>query len=191
MVDAAIVDGTASLLAMNLGMQAAGLAPGGRGENVLDSGAPYYDVYRCADGRWIAVGAIEEKFFAQLCAKLGLDAGTLPDRADRANWPVLKDIFAARFAEREAAAWDALFAGTDCCVTLVKTADEAQRDPHLLARETFVSLDGVTQPAPAPRFSRSAPDAPRAAGTPNTAAEVLAGWLDADEIAALGGQQAV
>jgi alpha-methylacyl-CoA racemase len=185
-VDAAIVDGTASLLAMNLGMQAAGLASGGRGENVLDSGAPYYDVYRCADGRWIAVGAIEEKFFAQLCGRLGLDPASLPDRADRANWPALKDIFAARFAERDAAAWAALFAGTDCCVTLVHRADEAQTDPHLLARETFVSIDGVTQPAPAPRFSRSVPGTPRAAGTPNTAAEALAGWLGADEIAALG-----
>jgi crotonobetainyl-CoA:carnitine CoA-transferase CaiB-like acyl-CoA transferase len=177
-VDAAIVDGTASLLSSHLGMLAAGMLSGGRGENILDSGTPFYDVYQCADGRWISVGAIEAKFFAQLLTKLGLDAATLPARSNPDNWQVLKDRFAAKFRERPAEEWRRTFDGNDCCVTVVLSAEEAQQDPHLRERNTFISIDGVVQPAPAPRFSRSIPDNPRSPGASNTPAQALSGWLD-------------
>jgi crotonobetainyl-CoA:carnitine CoA-transferase CaiB-like acyl-CoA transferase len=177
-VDAAIVDGTASLLSSHLGMLAAGMLSGGRGENILDSGAPFYDVYQCADGRWISVGSIEVKFFEQLVAKLGLDPATLPARSNPNNWQALKDIFAAKFRERPAEEWRRTFDGSDCCVTVVLSAEEAQQDPHLRERGTFISIDGVVQPAPAPRFSRSIPDSPRSPGASNTPAQALSGWLD-------------
>lgn len=149
-VDAAIVDGTAAMLApFDSGLRSGGWLPE-RGSNVIDGGAPYYRTYRCADGRFVAVGAIEEPFYRQLVAGLGLT--DLPDRADRANWPALRDAFAAAFATADRDTWAARFADTDACLTPVLSAPEAADDPHLRARGL---LDGDGRRTGAPRFSRS------------------------------------
>lgn len=180
-VDAAIIDGTLSLLGGHIGMVAAGLAKGPRGTNVLDSGSPFYDVYACADGRWLAVGAIEDKFFAQLVSKAGLD----PEkslRQKRSDWPSLRRDLEAAFAAKSSDEWRANYEGSDCCATVVNSVEEAFADPHLDFRNAFIELDGVKQPAPAPRFSRSVPETPRAPGVSNTAREALSGWLASDEI---------
>ncbi len=152
-VDAAIVDGVASLLAMPLMLAAQGRWRDERGVNLLDGGAPFYDVYETADGKWMAVGALEPQFYAALLAGLGLTG--LPDRDDPRNWPRLRARLSARFRERTRDEWAAIFAGTDACVEPVLSMTEAAADPHLAARRTYVSRDGVTQPAPAPRFSRT------------------------------------
>jgi alpha-methylacyl-CoA racemase len=183
-VDAAIVDGALSLLSGQIGMIAAGLANGARGTNVLDSGSPFYDVYACADGRWLAVGAIEDKFFAPLASKAGLDLETAL-RQKRTDWPSLRSALKEAFSKKNAEDWRIMFDSTDCCATIVNSLEEAFADPHLAARKSFIELDGVTQPAPAPRFSRSVPDTPRAPSASNTADEALADWLDPEAFRSL------
>jgi alpha-methylacyl-CoA racemase len=122
--------------------------------NLLDTGAPFYDVYRCADGRFMAVGALEEQFYAALLAGLGLDGdGTLPPREDPRQWPALRDRFTAVFGSRTQAQWEEVFRGTDACVAPVLSLLEATQDPHNVEREVFVEVEGVVQPAVAPRFS--------------------------------------
>jgi alpha-methylacyl-CoA racemase len=122
--------------------------------NLLDTGAPFYDVYRCADGQFLAVGALEEQFYAALLDGLGLAGDpSLPDRADPSSWPVLRERFTALFASRTRAEWWAVFAGTDACVAPVWSLTEAAADPHNRARGVFTEVDGVVQPAVAPRFS--------------------------------------
>jgi alpha-methylacyl-CoA racemase len=153
-VDAAIVDGAAHLATMLLGMIAAGTWRERRGENLLDSGAPFYDVYATSDDRHMAVGAIEQQFYAALLEGLGL-TGAVPDRDDVSQWPRLRAVLASRFAERTQAEWTAVFDGTDACVSPVLTLDEAAQHPHMVERGTYVVRDGVLQPAPAPRFSRT------------------------------------
>jgi alpha-methylacyl-CoA racemase len=152
-IDAAIVDGVASLLAMPWMMAAQGRWRDERGVNLLDGGAPWYDVYQGADGGWLAVGALEPQFYAALLA--GLELTDVPDRDDPANWPHLRTTFTTRFRQRTRDQWVAVFAGTDACVEPVLSLDEARRDAHLVARETYVAPGGLTQPAPAPRFSRT------------------------------------
>ena len=152
-VDAAIVDGTATLTAMLHGLRAAGLWRTERGTNLLDTGAPFYDVYETADGGWMAVGALEPQFFAELCRVLELPDA--PAQFDQARWPDLRAQIAGRFAQRSRAEWTRRFAGTDACVAPVLSFEEAPHHPQLQARESYVERDGVTQPAPAPRFSRS------------------------------------
>ena len=153
-VDAAIVDGTAVLTTMIHGMLASGAWLDRRGANLLDTGAPFYDVYRCADGRFVAVGALEAQFYAALLEGLGLAGDeTLPPRDDPANWPVLRERFTDVFATRTRAEWWQVFQGTDACVAPVWSLVEATTDPHNVAREVFVEVDGVRQPAVAPRFS--------------------------------------
>ena len=171
-VDAAIVDGVAGLLAMLLGMTAAGQWRPERGTNLLDSGAPFYDVYACADGRYVAVGAIEERFYAALLAGLELVPADLPERADPANWPAIRRRFAERFAGRTRADWSETFAGTEACVTPVLTVAEAARRPD---QRAYVGRDGLLQPAPAPHFSRSTTRLPDPAPVPGRdTREVLA-----------------
>jgi alpha-methylacyl-CoA racemase len=148
-VDAAIVDGVAALTGMVLGLAAAGQWRPERGTNLLDTGAPCYDVYRCADGRYVAVGALEEPFYRALLAGLELDPAAVPDRTDPARWPDLREVLAARFATRTRDEWAAVFDGTDACVTPVLSLAEATRGPAYLTR------DGLTQPAPGPWFSRT------------------------------------
>src|SRR5580693_8600889 len=151
-VDTAIVDGVASLLAMPLMLMGQGRWRDERGVNLLDGGVPWYDVYETADGKWMAVGALEPRFYAALVSGLGLTG--LPDRSDPRNWPALRQLLAQRFKTRTREEWTTVFAGTDACVEPVLSLHEAAADPHLLARETYVTADGVTQPAPAPPFPR-------------------------------------
>jgi alpha-methylacyl-CoA racemase len=152
-VDAAIVDGTAHLSAMFASMLASGFAQERRAANLLDGGVPYYDLYETADGRHMSVGPLEPKFYAVLVEKLDLvDA---PDRDDPARWPVLRELLTRRFLERTQAEWTEVFDGTDACVAPVLPLTEAAEHPHLRSRGTYVDRDGVLQPAPAPRFSRT------------------------------------
>jgi alpha-methylacyl-CoA racemase len=148
------VDGTAHLSAMYASMLASGFAQERRAVNLLDGGAPFYDVYETADGRHMSVGALEPQFYALLLDLLGLPDA--PDRNDPAQWPALRDAFVARFKERTQAEWTEVFEGTDACVAPVLPLTEAAQHPHLRAREVYVDRDGVLQPAPAPRFSRTA-----------------------------------
>jgi alpha-methylacyl-CoA racemase len=153
-VDAAIVDGTAVLTTMIHGMLDAGVWRDRRGVNLLDTGAPFYDVYRCADGQFLAVGALEEQFYAALLNGLGLAGDeTLPDRTDPRQWPVLRERFTQAFASRTRAEWWAVFEGTDACVAPVWSLLEATTDPHNVERGVFVEVDGRVQPDVAPRFS--------------------------------------
>ncbi|MGV9846663.1 CaiB/BaiF CoA transferase family protein [Streptomyces fungicidicus] len=151
-VDAAIVDGTAHLSAMIHGMLAAGAWQDRRGANLLDGGCPYYGTYGTADGRHMAVGALEPRFYAEFLSLLGLEepAGA---HTDVTRWPELRERVAARFKERTRDAWAAVFDGTDACVAPVLSLGEAPHHPHLAARGTFTDHGGITQPAPAPRFS--------------------------------------
>ena len=165
-VDAAIVDGTALLSTMLHGMMAAGHWRDERGVNQLDGGVPWYDIYRTADARHLAVGALEPQFYAELVRLLGFaddrpenhepdDHSRLPSRDDPVHWPEIRRRFAERFASRTQAEWMTIFDGTDACVAPVLTMTDAPRHPQLAARDTFVTADGVVQPAPAPRFSVS------------------------------------
>jgi alpha-methylacyl-CoA racemase len=186
-IDAAIVDGVASLLAMPFMLMAQGLWRDERGVNLLDSGVPWYDVYETADGKWMAVGALEPQFYAALLAGLGLE--DLPDRGDPRNWPELRARLAARFAERTRDEWAGVFAGSDACTEPVLSLTEAAADPHLVARDTYVTGEGATQPAPAPRFSRTPgrlSQPPPAPGEHTTQALTEWGLPDAQELVACG-----
>ncbi|MGO4714632.1 CaiB/BaiF CoA transferase family protein [Bradyrhizobium sp. 2TAF24] len=186
-VDAAMIDGAATLMTSIYGMMGAGLHSEQRGTNILDSGAPYYDVYGCADGEYISIAPIEDKFCAELLARLGLDASTFPDVRDRANWPAARTILTETFARKSRAEWCALLEGTDVCFAPVLSAAEAPHHPHVRARGTFVEIDGAVQPAPGPRFSRTPPALPRSARqSQGDTAELLQRWAIAPErVAAL------
>ncbi|MDO0924793.1 CaiB/BaiF CoA-transferase family protein [Streptomyces sp. TG1A-8] len=152
-VDAAVVDGTAHLSAMIHGMLAAGGWQDRRGANLLDGGCPYYGTYGTADGRYMAVGALEERFYEEFLRLLGLDDPAGAARTDPARWGELRERVAARFRSRTRAHWTAVFDGSDACVAPVLSLGEAPHHPHLAARGTFTDHAGITQPAPAPRFS--------------------------------------
>ena len=153
-VDAAIVDGAASLTTLMHGMMAAGQWRDQRGVNLLDTGVPWYDVYQTSDGQWMAAGPLEPKFFAEFMTLLGLEPRET-ERADPRAWPTLRERIAAAFATRSRAEWTEIFEGTDACVAPVLSLTEAADHPHLAARGTFTEVAGVRQPAPAPRFSRT------------------------------------
>jgi alpha-methylacyl-CoA racemase len=160
-VDAAMIDGAATLMAPLFGAAAAG-AWGPRGTNMLDSGAPWYDCYETADGEWMAVGAIEPQFYVDLLDGLGLADEIDPAaQHDQTTWPALRARLVERFSEHTRAEWDGVFRDRDACVAPVLSMTEAPHDPHNQQRGTFVEVDGVAQPAPAPRFSRSRADPPR------------------------------
>lgn len=186
-VDGAIVDGVASLLTMAHGLRQAGQHQPERGTNLLDGGAPFYDVYETSDGQFVSVGAIEPKFFDVLCRGMGLDPAALPDQYDKARWPELRAILAARFRERTRSAWCGLLEGTDACFAPVLDMEEAASHPHNAARAGLVSVDDTLQPAPAPRFSRTPGAISRTpSGLGTHSREVLADWGVADaEIARL------
>ncbi|MGX9389467.1 CaiB/BaiF CoA transferase family protein [Nitrobacteraceae bacterium UC4446_H13] len=160
-VDAAMVDGAATLMTSLFGMIGAGLQSAERGTNLLDSGAPHYEVYRCADGQYIAVAPIEDKFREILLDRLQINPATFPNVADRAQWPKARAILTEKFAHRSRQEWCDLLEGSDACFAPVLSAQEAPNHPHNKARQTFVEIDGVTQPAPGPRFSRTVPPLPR------------------------------
>jgi len=153
-VDAAIVDGAAHLNAMYAGFVGSGIATQERASNVLDGGAPYYAVYETADGRHMAVGSLEPDFYRQLLHGLGLD-GEVAAREDPTRSAALREKIATRFRQRTQAEWCAVFDGTDACVAPVLPLAEAARHPHVEARQTYVEREGILQPAPAPRFSRT------------------------------------
>ena len=164
-VDAAIVDGTAHLATMIVGMLGGGSWRTERGRNLLDGGAPFYDVYETADGEHLAVGALEPQFWQALLDRLaaaGVDLAELPDRRDVTRWPELRKRLAETFATRTRAEWSEIFRDSDACVAPVLSMPEAATHPHLAARGTYVEHQGVVQPAPAPRFSRT----PAALSTP-------------------------
>lgn len=177
-VDAAIVDGAAHLGTLTWGLLAGGAWRDERGVNLLDSGAPFYDVYATADGRHMAVGALEHQFFAEFTARLGLPE-LAADQFDASRWPQMRERIAAAFAARTQKEWTEIFADGDGCVAPVHTMREAAADPHLATRATYVELDGVVQPAPAPRFSRTPAEVtlPPAAPGEHTS-DVLTDWLD-------------
>jgi len=152
-IDAAIVDGTATLSSYIWGMRAAGFWQDTRGINILDTGAPYYDVYETSDGKWMGVGAIEPQFWAELVRLLELE--DIPGQHEMAQWPVLRAAIAARFKERSQDDWAKVFEGTDACVAPILDWQQAIGHPHIAGRGTIVEVDGVAQPAPAPRFSRT------------------------------------
>lgn len=154
-VDAAMVDGTATLMAMFFGMRAGGLWSDKRSDNLLDGGAPWYRAYRTSDGKFVSIAAIEPKFYRQLISLLELDAQNLPPQYDKARWPELAEIFQRTFASRTQAEWCALLEGTDACFAPVLELDEIASHPHMAERQTIITRDDVPQPAPSPRFSRT------------------------------------
>lgn len=188
-VDAAISDGVVSLMAMIQGYRAMGMWDLQRQNNLFDGGAQYYDTYECADGKWIALGAIEVHFYETLVKKLEIDVGEIdyPAQFDKQKWSALKPVFAARIRQKTRAEWCDIFGDSDACFAPVLDMDEAVIYPHNVARKTFVDIDGVSQAAPAPRFSRTVSEiqgAPVPAGADN---EKVLGelGLSADEISAL------
>jgi alpha-methylacyl-CoA racemase len=163
-VDAAMVDGVASLMSLFHGLAAGGgWDDNQRGVNLLDGGAPFYGTYETADSRWLAIGPLEPKFFADLAGRIGLDARFVQRQYDRRLWPEMREALAAIFRTRTRDEWAALLEGTDACVAPVLTLAEAREHPQAVQRHGFVPVDGVPQPAPAPRFGRSTPEAPRPA----------------------------
>ncbi|WUK71440.1 CoA transferase [Kribbella sp. NBC_00359] len=183
-VDAAIVDGSAHLTTMLLGALAAGTWQQERGTNLLDTGAPFYDVYETADGKHVAVGALEPQFYAELIEKLGV---TAPDRSDPAQWPDLRKVLTETFRQRTQAEWATVFDGSDACVTPVLPL--AADHPHLVARGTFVDDDGVRQAAPAPRFDRTPTSLGRPPARPGQhTREALTDWgiTDVDDLLETG-----
>lgn len=167
-VDAAIVDGASTLAAMIHGFLNAGAWIDAPGVNMLDGGAPFYDTYECADGRFVAVGALEARFYRQMLDRLGIgdEPAVACDHLDSAHWPAIRDRLTEVFASRTRDEWAHLFAGSDCCVTPVLSLHEARADPHLCARSTFCSVGGEIQPAPAPRFGVTPASSPVPAPAP-------------------------
>ena len=162
-VDAAMVDGAASLASIFYGLHASGAWDRPRGDNLLDGGAPFYDTYETADGRWVSLAPLEPKFFAEFARCAGLDERFVQRQYDRREWPAMRQAIGTLFMGRTRDDWCALLEGSDACFAPVLDFDEAPRHRHAQARGGFVDVDGVAQPAPAPRFDRSVPAPPRAA----------------------------
>jgi alpha-methylacyl-CoA racemase len=154
-IDCAMSDGAASLMAMFYGFKASGAWTEGRRSNLLDGGAHFYDTYQCSDGKWVSIGSIEPQFYALLLEKTGISDPAFKSQMDRGAWPDLKAKLAAVIATKTRDEWCALMEATDVCFAPVLDLDEAPRHAHNVARQTFVEVAGVTQPAPAPRFSRT------------------------------------
>jgi alpha-methylacyl-CoA racemase len=186
-VDAAMVDGAASLASIFYGLSASGRWSEQRGANLLDGGAPFYDTYETADGKHVAIGALEPKFFAELAQRIGLDARFVKGQYDRRLWPELRAAMAAILRGRTRDEWCALLEGSDACFAPVLSMAESPQHAHARTREAFIDIGGVVQPGPAPRFDRSTPDAVRPAPAPGEHTDqVLAeAGFSADEIAAL------
>lgn len=157
-VDTAMVDGAASLVTMFYGLMASGVWQDERGVNLLDTGAHYYNVYETKDGKHVSIGSIEAKFYQELLELTGLDKEDLPPQTDPKSWPILSARLTEIFKTRTRDEWDAIMEGTDVCYAPVLSLMEATKHPHNVQRETYVTRDGVVQPAPAPRFSRTKPE---------------------------------
>jgi alpha-methylacyl-CoA racemase len=193
-VDAAMVDGASTLMGFFHGMKAmGGHGPGGRGTNILDTGAHFYDTYETSDGKYISLGSIEPQFYAELLEKLGLTDEELPHQMDKSGWPQLKSRFEATFKTQTREHWCALMEGTDICFAPVLSMDEAPNHPHLQHRKTFVEFHGLVQPAPSPRFSRTEAelDRPPAHAGQHTDAVLASFGFSGDEIANLRDGKAI
>jgi alpha-methylacyl-CoA racemase len=187
-VDAAMVDGAAILMSMFHGFTAMGIWNPERGTNLLDTGAHFYDVYETSDGKYVSIGSIEPQFYAELLQKTGLDGDPeFAGQHNRTNWPALKARLTEIFKTKTRDEWNAIMEGSDVCYAPVLSIAEAPEHPHNKARGTFVELNGVTQAAPAPRFSRTPGEIARPAAHPGQHTdEVLTEWgFAADEIAKL------
>ncbi|WP_397517982.1 CaiB/BaiF CoA transferase family protein [Rhodococcus oxybenzonivorans] len=159
-IDAAMVNGAPLLGHLLWSMRGTGQWSDERGSNVFDGSAPFYDTYECADGRYIAVGALEPHFYAAMLKVLGIDADDLGPQRDPEGWPRMRKALAETFHSRTRDEWTAAFTGVDACVTPVLTFEEAASDPHLTDRQVFIDVDGIVQPAPAPAFSRTPAERP-------------------------------
>ena len=182
-IDAAMVDGALSLMTAPYSMKAGGRFSAPRGENQLDGGAYFYEVYECADGEYVSVAAIEGKFHTELLRRLEIDPASMPAQRDRTGWPQAKAILAERFRTRPRAEWCALLEGTDACFAPVLSMDEAPHHPHNRARGAFIDVGGIVQPAPAPRFSDSVPEQPRPPGSVSAQETLTAFGLSEAEVA--------
>jgi len=181
-VDAAMIDGASSLTTVMHGLMACGYWKDERGSNRLDSGAPFYNVYETLDGRYIAIGANEARFYRNALKLLGLDKESMPDQHDRESWPRVRERFAAIFKTRTRDEWAALAESAEACITPVLSLSEAPNHEHMRARATFVEVDGIVQPAPAPRFSRTPGNIQRPPSTPDQhSPEVLRDWGISEE----------
>jgi alpha-methylacyl-CoA racemase len=187
-VDAAMVDGAAALGSIFWGLHAAGQWQAERGSNLLDGGAPFYACFETADGRWMSLAALEPKFFAEASALLGLEPRFVARQYDRRLWPELREAIAAAFRRETQAHWSERCAGTDACIAPVLGFDDAPHHPHARAREAFVTVGGLVQPAPAPRFSRTPAAPPRGAPEPgaDTASVLAEAGFDAAALVAAG-----
>ena len=191
-VDAAMTDGSALLTTMFHGLAATGAWSTERGTNLIDTGSHMYDVFECADGEYISLGSLEPQFYAEMCTRLGIPIAEMPEY-DRARWPEFKERIRSIVREKTRDEWCALLEGTDVCFAPVLSLTEAPSHPHNQDRATFIEVDGITQPAPAPRFSRT----PGAVRRPPSAAgqhtdEALADWgFAAERIAALKASGAI
>ncbi|WP_406422785.1 CoA transferase [Streptomyces sp. NBC_00873] len=178
-VDAAMVDGVAALTARIQGLRAAGTYSDEAGTNYLDGGAPFYDTYQCADGKYLAVGALEGDFYAEFLKHLRVDTADWPDQQDRAQWPRLRGFIAGAVRTRSRDEWAEIYRGTDACVTPVLDFDEAAAHPHNTYRGCYLQLGDVLHPAPAPRFSRTPAREPAApAAAPTDVAKLIKVWRD-------------
>ncbi|MFL0294122.1 CaiB/BaiF CoA transferase family protein [Mycobacterium sp. SMC-18] len=180
-IDAAMVDGSSVLMQMMWSFRRQGMWSDERGTNMLDTGAPYYDTYETADGKYMAVGSIEPQFYAELLAKLELDPAALPGQNDVARWPELREIFTNAFKAQTRDHWTKVFTGSDACVSPVLSFAEVETEPHIAERDTFFRFspdDGDNlEPMPAPRFSRSVPSVPTPPRVPGSDTEsVLRDW---------------
>ena len=194
-VDAAMVDGSATLMSMIWAFKGMGIwdseAPG---TNLLDTGTHFYDTYECADGKWVSIGSIEPQFYAELLKYTGLEGEDLPSQMDKSQWGALKERLGAIFKTKTRDEWSEIMEGTDVCFAPVLSMDEATRHPHNVERGTFLTLNGIVQPAPAPRFSITPGEVQRPpAHAGQHTDEILEDWLglDSDSIAELRSTGAV
>ena len=184
-VDAAMVDGALSLMTPIYAMKAGGRLSDPRGENQLDSGSYYYEVYECSDGQYISIASIEAKFHAELLQRLEIDPATMPRQLDRSKWPDVKDRLTVLFKTRTRDGWCAVLEGTDVCFAPVLSMDEAHEHPHNVARSAFIDVGGIRQPAPAPRFGGTVLGDPRAPGMVDPRETLKAWGFSSAELAAL------
>lgn len=192
-IDVAMIDGAASLMTAIYGLRAAGKWTDNRGENILDTGAHYYNVYETSDGQYLSIGSIEAKFYAELLRLTGLEREELPHQNNRAEWPSLTEKLAAIFKTRTLAEWNELLEGSDICYAPVLNMADAPNHPHNQERGTFVEVEGVPQPAPAPRFSRTPSTIQRPPASPGEhTEEALRDWgFDTGELEQLRGSGAI
>jgi alpha-methylacyl-CoA racemase len=180
-IDAAMLDAASLVYAPAFAFAAARESALGRGTGEADSGAPYYDVYETSDGHYVSIGAMEPQFYRRLVELMGFDFAALPGRDDKANWPALKAMLAARFATKTRAEWDALLGEDNTCFAPVLTAREALSHPHAIASRAYREIGGVNQPAPAPRFSHSGETEPTGPALPGTDTDAVLRELGCSE----------